>query len=536
MLDIGALLCYNDAMGLVQSITEGFEDVFNKNSPEVQKRLLHRKMEAAISGFTPLLYKDGVVLPNFGEAMRILYINTAPIRDILTKTIASGEAARSQRYEAQLVVTGFSAASQKLLMEISYDNRRADFDNTSFTSSQIFDKQRRKLDKIMNDLSGKQFKKIDEALGTIRQLSEVCKFNYLTILQVFDPAFRGSDVDYRPTYRDVEIGSLESVLEDFYYVSKGLVIQNSTLNAIIALHDLYEGRPTSPDERGELTKNVKQIAYIINHVLTAEKLKRMIAFCKEDEKFNPKETTFPVTAKDDFEKIIQARFQADEQRMKTQMNDEYISGEVQKLFGDIPLLSLQGYNESINNDLLRTGLSSFLWILPMEVLKTFIDMFFTENIRVLLNNVIIEGFFANPSYKTEFSTDVYAALNVGNALAEFEKSFADGQPNSVNVIENYVNEGHGNPDFMRRLDAMVKAINSQANEILTTEANTLNKVYHHIVDLIQDVKKPSSEIISNLKVLLLSSRNKENTDTLERQYPKWEVFFKIMRNYVILNA
>lgn len=523
-------------MSFVQTITESFEDVFNKGSPEVQKRLTHRKMEAAISNFTPLLYKDGVVLPNFGEAIRILYVNTAPIRDILIKTIACNEASKAQRYEAQMVVTGFTIATQKLLMEISYDNRRADFDNTSFTSSQIFDRQRRKLDRIISDLSGKQFKKIDEALGDIRQLSEVCKFNYLTILQVFDPGFRGSDPNYKPTYRDVEIVSLEGVLEDFYYVTKGLKIQNSTLNAIIALHDLYEGKPITPDERGMLTTNVKQVAYVLNHILTAEKLKRMIAFCKEDEKFTPKETTFKVTAKDDFEKIIQVKFQADEQRMKTQMNDEYISGEVAKLFGDIPLLSLQGYNNNVNDDLLKLGMSSFLWILPMQIIKTFIDVFFTENVRALLNNVIIEGFFANPSYKTEFSTDVYAALNTGDAISEFEKSFEDGKPNSVNVIENYINEGHGNADFMRRLDTMVKTINTQANEIITMEANTLNKVYRHIVDLIQDVKKPSSEIISNLKVLLLSSRNKENTDTLERQYPKWEIFFKIMRNYVILNA
>lgn len=523
-------------MGIVQSITEGFEDVFNKNSPEVQKRLIRKKMEASISNFTPALYHDGVMLPNFGEAMRVLFVNTVPIKDVLTKTISSSEATRSQRYEAQLVVTGFSPATQKLLSEISYENRWADFDNTSFTSSQIFDRQRRKLDKIVSDLGGKQFKKIDEALGTIRQLSEVCKFNYLAVIQTFDPAFRASDPNYKPTYQEVEISTMESVLEDLYYVTKGLIIQNSTLNAVIALHELYEGRPVAPGERGTFTENMKQIAYVLNHIITTEKLKRLIAFCKEDETFTPREGKFPVTARDDFEKIVQVRFQADEQRMKTKMNDDYISGEVEKLFGDSALMILKGYNNTVNDDLLRIGMSSFLYILPLQVLKTFINLFFTENIRVLLNNIIIEGFFANQAYKTEFSTDVYAALNVGTAIEDFEKDFGDGKQFSVQVIENYVDEGHGNPDLMKRLDTMVKTINTRANDILASEANALNKVYHHIVDLVQDVKKPSSELISNLKVLMLSSRNKENTDTLERQYPKWEIFFKIMRNYVILNA
>ena len=73
-------------------------------------------------------------------------------------------------------------------------------------------------------------------------------------------------------------------------------------------------------------------------------------------------------------------------------------------------------------------------------------------------------------------------------------------------------------------------------KIIAAETNSLNRIYKHIVDLIQDAKKPTSEIISNLKVLLLSSRNKDNTDLLEQQYQKWEIFFKIMKNYVIITA
>lgn len=523
-------------MGFFQAISEFFEEIFNKNSPEVQNRLLLRKIASSITGFTPALFKDGMLIPNFAEAVRVLYINSAPIFEILSNTTSSLEPQKAQRYEAQLVVTGLGAASQKLLSEISYEARRADFENTAFTSSQIFDRQRKKLEKIIGELSGEQFQKIDETLTKMQQLSELCRFNYLVVLQSFDSSFRPSDPNYKPTYHDVDINNMESALEDLYYLIKGLKLDDSCLNAVIALKQLYEGVPPSQNERESLTGNMKNLAYIVNHVLSDEKLRRLICYCKKNENYTPKASSYHVTAKEDFERIIQARFQADEQRIKTQMNDEFISGEVFKLFGQMPLIALKGYNDSLNEDLLKMGLTSFLWIVPMQVLKTFIHIFFTENIRTLLNNIIIEGFFNAQQYKSEFSADVYAALNIGKAIEDFEDSFADGNSNSVAVIHNLISEGRGNADFMRRLDTMIKSINNQANQILASEANALNKVYKHIVDLIADVKKPSSEIISNLKVLLLSSRNKENTDTLERQYPKWEVFFKIMRNYVILNA
>ena len=49
-------------------------------------------------------------------------------------------------------------------------------------------------------------------------------------------------------------------------------------------------------------------------------------------------------------------------------------------------------------------------------------------------------------------------------------------------------------------------------------------------------KKPASELISNLKVLMISPRNRDNTDLLERQYPNWNNFFEIMKNYAIIST
>ena len=51
-----------------------------------------------------------------------------------------------------------------------------------------------------------------------------------------------------------------------------------------------------------------------------------------------------------------------------------------------------------------------------------------------------------------------------------------------------------------------------------------------------DAKKPSGEIISNLKILMMSSRNREKTMFLEQKINNWKLFFDIMKNYVIINS
>ena len=172
----------------------------------------------------------------------------------------------------------------------------------------------------------------------------------------------------------------------------------------------------------------------------------------------------------------------------------------------------------------------------MQILKTFIANYYTEAVRSLLNDIVIEGFFNNPTYKTEFSADVYAAEEAVMTIKNFEESFANKSSTSLQTIEGYIKDSRNNPEFLKKLDQTITDINNQASKIIAAETNSLNRIYKHIVDLIQDAKKPTSEIISNLKVLLLSSRNKDNTDLLEQQYHKWEIFFKIMKNYVIITA
>ena len=79
-------------------------------------------------------------------------------------------------------------------------------------------------------------------------------------------------------------------------------------------------------------------------------------------------------------------------------------------------------------------------------------------------------------------------------------------------------------------------MNNDAYTILQNEVTNLVSLYRELGELLEDAKKPSSEIISNLKVLLMSSRNRDNTNFLESHYPNWEIFFEIMRNYVIISS
>ncbi len=523
-------------MSILQAITDFFESIFNRNSPEVQKKLQLKKLETELKSYTPQIFLNGNLQPNFAEAIRLLYINTKPLNNLFSATIGSPDAQKAHRFEAQLVITGYKNEEQKELERLSYAGRIEELNTSSMTTSQIFDRQRRSLDKLLHALAAENFRKIDKNLITLHQLSDFCRFNFVTIIQVFDPNFIAADGNYQPTYQEIFADRLSSALEDLFYQVNGLTFSNSILNAIAALEQLRSSGNSTKADTEALFKNVKAIAYILNNVLTTEKLRQLIRYTKQDMAYEPKFVTYKESACHNFEQMMQSRFKADELRIKTEMKDENIKTELSQLFGSTPMLELSGYNENFNNKLIQNGQSSFLWILPMQILKTFLTLYLTEPIRSLLNDIVIEGFFNNPAYKTEFSNDVYAALETSQAISDFEGLFVNGAKYSSAILEGYIRDGKNDPDFLKKLEQAINEINSEANKIVTKETNSLNRLYKHLGDLITDAKKPTSEIISNLKVLMMSSRNRDNTNQLEQQYPNWENFFKIMKNYAIING
>ena len=284
-----------------------------------------------------------------------------------------------------------------------------------------------------------------------------------------------------------------------------------------------------------MLSNLKKIRYILSKVLSSEKLKTIIRYCKQDSTYEPKIASYTGSPRQDFANMIQSRFDAEEQRIKTEIQDARISEDVKALFPDMSIEEVGSYNQTYNEMLQTEASLGFKWILPLRVLKTFLKIYLTPPAKTLLNDIVIEGFFNNPTYKSNFSSIVYAAINSEEILEAFEVSFGDDKPNSIAVLEGYIKDSKKDKDFFKRLEKMVNDINNQAYENLQNIVTNLCDLYKQLGELLADAKKPSSEIISNLKVLMMSSRNRDSTSFLEANYNNWKIFFEIMKNYVIIN-
>lgn len=518
-------------MGFIQSIINFIHSLIPSGA-EGKKRQELRKIEIELRSFTPTLYKNGFVQANFAEAFNILYKNVKPIDDILTATVCSNDVSQNNKFIDRLLMTGFTPETQAALGSLEYENRQIAIEKTKLTITRFFDEEHRKQEQIIKELNSEQMKKMDDIISGLKQLSDVCKYNYINVIHIFDPDYTARS-DYKPVFPPMPPDPFADVCADLYYLTADFRITKSLGRAVEALAKLSKGGELTLDEKDKLMCSLRRVGTVFRRLLTPTILKQVTYLARHTTDVTFQTASYTNDSRKKFIALLQAAFVADENRLKVEMKDKTISSEIKDLFGDKKLLELNGYNIETDNQLRQSSPSTFLWVTPMQILKTFVHYYYDEHIQALLNDIVIEGFFDNPSYKSDFSSIVFTCNEAMSRIQEFEDSFNKGNKNDVSIFLGYIRDSNKDPDFLKKLEASIDVVNVAAKDIIQQEAEVFFQMHKLIGTLLLELKS-STVSISNLKMLFTSSRNKDNAGKLEREYSFWKIFLEIMKNYAII--
>jgi len=525
---------YNSCMGFLRALKELFESIFMSSSPEVKKRLEMHKIESELKILPSQILKNGFLQPNFAEIFRILYENTKPIDDILSNTINSEDIQRNGRFEYELILTGFDEESQERIENLEFENRKQAIMESESPMNKLLESQKRSLESLLKQLNSPGFMKIDDTLCSLKQLADICHFGYINVLHRFDQDFDGLSSGALGTVVPVSPEAIAPVLQDLYYLTGNFHINQAEVRAVCALKQIMTGRELTESEKESISKNLKLINSVFSRHLTSDVLKNLICFGKKDSGINFQFATYRSNSLKNFIEYMQKRFASDTERIKGEVKDYTVSFEIKELFGDQPLELIHVYNAETNEFLRVNTPYSFVWITPVQVLKTFMAVFMTPAVKTVLNNIVIEGFFNNQNYKADFSSTIYAVNEIDNQIKEFEDSFSREGRNNEAELRGLVQDSRTNADFLKKVGAMVDNINNQAHKLIQETSKILYQLYIEIGELIVDSKKSKSDMVSNIKVLLSSARNHDGAGMIEQQQENWKLFLKIMKNYAII--
>lgn len=521
-------------MSFFQKLAIFFHSILNPTAEDTLQRQTMKKLESEIKQLAPDLYKNSLIQENFAETLRQLFINTKDIADLLEETICSTDRDISMHFEEQLILTGFDKESIDILESLTYEKRKEGAREAS-SLTRFFENEHKQLEKVGKQMNTPEFRKIDIVLDKIKQLYDITRYNYVTALKIFDSGFSAAP-GYLPEFQPIPPDLLESSLQDLYYVTADMDITNSLFNAVLALKKLKHGEKAATQSAETLKNSFRKIQGILKHYFTKETITCLIRLAKKNEDFVPDKGSYKGNSLQKYADLLENKFRVDENRLKGELQDEKISSEIQRMFEGIQMVPVAGYNAELNNQLIQSTPCSFIWVLPLQILKNFTREYFDKHIKPLLNNIVIEGFFNNPAYKSDFSSVVFACNDLSDRISNYEKKFQRSNDFDEANITGLIHDSHKDKAFENTLKELIDRINKYTKDFLQEEVSNIFALYKLINDLILESKKPTSDVISNLKVLMISSRNKESSEFMEANFPIWQLFLEIMKNYVIIKS
>lgn len=476
-------------MSILQRIINFFKNLFfSKTSGGTQLRTECKKCEAELKQVQPSIYKNGTLLPAFGELIFLLYTHTSVLFKLLSFMGPGGNVHIKERLFDMLIHTGYSQADKEKWLTLSFEERKRKMEASSNIQREI-ESQNHSLEDLLAKTRSNTFIQIEQTLKNLSLLYDLCAFNYISLLNLFNPDF--DPVDPQNTFISVPIGDATESLLDLYYICSALEINASLARALLACA-VHSGSASAAIPEEEIIKHIKKIATVLTKVLTPAVLKNCILVGKNDASFTPETAKAKSSPLADFAARTKSRFASEAERIKVELQDRQLEIETKNLFDSLPLLELQAYNADTNKILKDESAESFLWITPVQIIKTFLNRFFEEQTTGFLNDIAL--------------------------------------------ILSHVKDGHKDPVFSRQLATMVATANADAKEVVQTQVSYLYDLYRMLVMLFEDSHNSTPTVMSNIKLLFTSSRNRSRADLVEQSLPKWALFLSIMKNYAVIGS
>lgn len=526
---------------IITAIKDFFEGLFFPSSPEYQKKWQLKTYAAELRKLNPPLYRTGeILLPAFGALLYQLYHFLQPVKAILDKTVNSPDIRAAEKYQDIFFEAILSEEQVKQRRSFTFQER-----SILLSTCKSYQETEHKLQEqihgfknFMRIFTEPAFRTREQELIKLFFLSDLCDFDYAAFLNRFNNNLQLTAGTAAPISQDnfEEVFAKDVIknLLDFQFIVRNVAITQTTIDNIIFLARSLEN---FTDETGvKLEKTLNTVETLLANRLKRTTIPIILKLINDDPNFEEKITVSESKPLQEYVDRMTENFQADSKRLLKITKETNITGLIEKCFGSGQLKPLDGYNDAINDAIQNLSTISFDWVKPMQLLKSFTEMYFETHYKTFLRSLLIEGFFANKQIEGQYAAIYRSCEMLLGKIKNFEQLFKPkGQCNLIE-IQGYITEIEKGKDMKKQLQKIVEIANMQAKAVVQTGSKAYADLYAFTEHLLEDIKAPTPELITNLKALVVSSKNKESFTRLEQDRHIFAMFLEIMKNYAVFGS
>jgi len=360
-------------------------------------------------------------------------------------------------------------------------------------------------------------------LGFVR----FAKFDFYPILREFDPDLEEGNFIKKPSFGPAE----------------GSFLRNDLLKLHKALYSFEVDK--NLDEGMDIFKKVKNFEPISRN--NFNKLKNLISTLQKNNYISliiraidrnpapiPADRVEQVNVMKSFSHKRRGDVYAFLSSIKNKIKEDSVSSLVSQLFSEEPLKRVKNYNEQKNDQFKNLGLPVYEYVGPLNYVKAFITDKYKVYINDVINELIVSGIFINKEVLNDLSNSYYALNSHLKQITEFDNEL-DTEGSHSRTIKRLLYTVKKDTNSRNILEKSITMINTKAKILIDEEVMNIKQMAICLKNVLEDYKKKTPAIISNIKKLRMNN-NAQFIEELLKAYKDIYLFLKLMGNFISLNV
>lgn len=506
-----------------------FISLFSRSPEEAERRRALRALAEQLRQVQPPIYRrsTGQLLPAFGYNLLQLTYLLAPLGELFAKTLYNEDKGLAERYREHLAVARLPDAQALLLPGFSLTSMQ-ERALAAESPTRELEKISQEFGELLDCLSSPAFYSFDLDCTATDRLASLCRHDLGRLFALFEPGFDPAQKGRRPSFQPVGLKKALKELLDLYFILAGIELSEGVEGNLLALLDRLE-RERAAASRDKVRTILARLGKLLQHELQPQLLLALIRLAQEDPRFSPETVKEQLPCLQAVKDNLKAEFQKDLERVRWEINENAIGGDLKILFGAAELLEVPGYDEETSRALGFRGYEGFSRVKPLRILKSFILAHFERSLRDPFKRLLVEGTFANRIFENMCNDNLHRCEELHARLLELEENLRGGAAGGEKLSRFLQLHDQGKPvaplvvKTVDAVEASVRRLVDEGSAFFYNLSVLLGEVLH-------DARQKAPALVINVRGIA-GRANKEYLAALDSCLGSLKLFIKVMRNF-----
>jgi hypothetical protein len=488
------------------------------SDPEREKKRLLRQLgkDLARSRYKFYRPRGNQALPGLGKFFFEIYKITASAGSLMQN-------AQTSQALRELCIEQFMTEEQKGLVD-SFEEGKIRENARTMDPKVHAKKLKDDMVSFFSSFNSSTVSRIDDSYNRILRFIDFVNFDYYFVLKKFDATFQEGNITGSPKLETINGDYVSDDIKDFLEVLLPLD-READWDSVFDILAKYKG--VEVVNRQAWSRLMNGLKNVVNQNI----LPMIVQHLDQDPYWKAHLELTRLRIVEGYMDALKTKTENVVHKILAEKRNAKVDQLCIAVFGANPTPRLKFYTEKANMMFSKKLNIEYLYITPLNYLKTFLLDFFKKDVRELEDLLLVRGKWSTNVMSQQMSDAYYRVLEMSEQLIVFDEGLNEEGEMGARLKRSLARVVEKEPASANNVKTMVNEINETALNIINESANNLISFGKNIKSLIEDVDRKDHELIINWKELEAMSEVPVKTRMADA-YKKIYYFIQLMQMFV----